>query len=95
MTSARTRRMDRLEETAALRQAGEAALAFGLTDEETTELIRDTRRMLLRHRAGLPVNLDWILDETTAEFALTPDERANLEVEFRALLAEQAEKESR
>jgi hypothetical protein len=79
MTAARVKRVDRLEEASALRAARAAAVTYGLTAEETAGVVRDTRRALLRWRAGLPIGLDWMLDGATAEIGLTPEERAHLE----------------
>jgi hypothetical protein len=88
VTAARARRVDRLEEAAARRAANEAAIEFALTPEEAARVVRDTRRALLRRRAGLPVDLDWLLDEAAAECGLSPDEREALGAELRARLVE-------
>jgi len=81
-------RVGRLEDASVLRVAREVAADYGLTEEETAEMERDTRRALRRWRAGLPIGLDWILDEATAGLGLTATERSELEADLRAHLAE-------
>jgi hypothetical protein len=90
MTAARAKRVARLEDAAVLRVAREVAAEYGLTDEEAEEMERDTRRALARWRAGLPVDLAWLLDEAAADLGLGPAERAELEADLRAHRAEHA-----
>ena len=64
MTAARAKRVDRLEDASVMRAAREVAAEYDLTAEETDDMLRDTRWALARWRAGLPIGLEWILDET-------------------------------
>lgn len=95
MTAARVRRVDRLEDAAVLRASHEAAVTYELTSEETVLVIRDTKPALARQRAGLRVDLDWMLDEAVAELGLNAAERTELGADVRCRLAARSSKEQR
>jgi len=71
-----------------LRMARTVAADYELTDEETAEMLRDMRRALARWRAGLPIGLDWVLDDAARQDGLSDEERAALEADVRSLLTE-------
>ncbi len=90
MTAARARRVERLEDASVLRLARGVAADYGLTEEETAEVERDTKRALVRWRAGLPIGLEWILDEPAREYGLSAEEQSSLEADVRGMLADRA-----
>jgi hypothetical protein len=93
VTAARAKRVARLEDASVLRIAREVAAEYGLTEEETAEMERDTTRALARWRAGLPIGPDWIVDEAVRRYGLDAAERAALAAEVRAVGARPAEEE--
>jgi hypothetical protein len=58
MNARRAHPITRLEEAATARLVRSLAHRYALTDEETTDLMRETQQALRRWRAGLPLTAD-------------------------------------